>query len=206
MAEDIDTSAAQEPTPGQVLYPRDQIATRVAELGAALSERHAGNVPVLVTVLKGATMFAADLTRAMTIQHEMDFIAISAYGEQEAGRQAQVLKDLQIPLRGRHVVLVEDVVDTGLTLSFLLRWLGTHDPATVEVCTLLDRPQRRLVEADLAWRGFTVPDRFLVGYGFDYRQRYRNLPDLHVLDLGDGSFDDAVREQLLGSAPQLTSR
>jgi len=190
---------------GPVLYTREQIADRVRELGAEISERHDGNVPVLLTVLKGATIFAADLTRALSIQHEMDFVAISAYGDQTAGRQAQVLKDLQTPIAGRRVVLVEDVVDTGLTLHFLLRWLDAHEPASVDVCTLLDRPHRRLVEADLAWSGFVVPDRFLVGYGFDWRQRWRNLPDLHELQL-DEDFETAVAEQLLGDHSSVTSQ
>lgn len=180
------------PTLGPMLYDREQLHTRVAQLGREVSEHYAGSTPVLVTVLKGATVFVADLARAMTIPHEMDFLAVSALGDGLTGVQAQILKDLQIPVAGRDVLLVEDVVDTGLTLSFLLRWLATHDPASVEVCALLDRPHRRIIDDGLRFRGFTVPDRFYVGYGFDYRQRYRNLPDLHELNL-----DVATRELLL---------
>ncbi|MBC7644069.1 MAG: hypoxanthine phosphoribosyltransferase [Thermoleophilia bacterium] len=168
---------------GPVVYDGERIGARVRELGANIDADYAGRVPVLVTVLTGATMFAADLTRAMNLQHEMDFLAVSAYGSAEPGDSARVLKDLQVSVANRDVILVEDVIDTGLTLSFILRFLETHEPRSLEVCTLLDRPQRRLVECRIKYRGFTVPDRFLVGYGFDHRQKYRNLPDLHELML-----------------------
>jgi hypoxanthine phosphoribosyltransferase len=182
----------EAPRLGAILYAREQIGARVQALGAEVSEHYADSIPVLVTVLKGATVFAADLVRHMTIPHEMDFLALSAYGDGTTGVQAQILKDLQIPVSGRDVLLVEDVIDTGLTLRFLMKWLETHEPASIEVCTLLDRPHRRLVDDAVRFRGFTVPDRFYVGYGFDYRQRFRNLPDLHELEL-----DDATRELLL---------
>ena len=185
-------TVSDAPRLGPTLYTREQLAARVETLGREVSEYYAGSTPVLVTVLKGATIFAADLVRAMTIPHEMDFLALSAYGDGTTGVQAQILKDLQIPVDGRDVLLVEDVIDTGLTLRFLNRWLQTHEPASVEVVTLLDRPHRRLVDDRVRFRGFTVPDRFYVGYGFDYRQRYRNLPDLHELEL-----DDTTRELLL---------
>lgn len=180
------------PRLGQVLYTRDQIDARVRALGSEVSSYYEGSTPVLVTVLKGATIFAADLTRHMGVQHEMDFLALSAFGDGTTGVQAQILKDLQIPVAGRDVLLIEDVIDTGLTLRFLMRWLETHEPASIEVCTLLDRPHRRLVDDPVRFRGFTVPDRFYVGYGFDYRQRFRSLPDLHELEL-----DDTTRELLL---------
>lgn len=180
------------PRLGPILYTREQLDARVQALGRELSDFYAGSIPVLVTVLKGATVFAADLVRHMSVAHEMDFLALSAYGDGTTGVQAQILKDLQIPVAGRDVLLVEDVIDTGLTLRFLNRWLETHEPASVEVVTLLDRPHRRLVDDHVRFRGFTVPDRFYVGYGFDYRQRYRNLPDLHELEL-----DDTTRELLL---------
>jgi hypoxanthine phosphoribosyltransferase len=183
---------SQQPHLGPVLHTREQIDARVKTLAREVSDYYANSVPVLVTVLKGATVFAADLVRHMTIQHEMDFLALSAYGDGTTGVQAQILKDLQIPVSGRDVLLVEDVIDTGLTLRFLMKWLATHEPASVEVCTLLDRPHRRLVDDAVRFRGFTVPDRFYVGYGFDYRQRFRNLADLHELEL-----DDTTRELLL---------
>jgi len=183
-----------EPRLGAQLYDGDQIAARVAALGAEISEYYADSVPLLVTVLKGATVFAADLTRQITVPHEMDFLALSAFGEGGAGVQAQILKDLQISAHGRDVLLVEDVVDTGLTLRFLAKYLETHDPASIETVTLLDRPHRRLVDEHVRFRGFTVPDRFFVGYGFDYRQRYRNLPGLYELDL-----DETTTQTLLGA-------
>jgi hypoxanthine phosphoribosyltransferase len=180
------------PRLGPVLYTRDQLDARVATLGHDVSEYYRDSIPVLVTVLKGATVFAADLVRHITVPHEMDFLALSAYGDGTTGVQAQILKDLQIPIAGRDVLLVEDVIDTGLTLRFLRKWIETHDPASIEVCTLLDRPHRRLADEPVRFRGFTVPDRFYVGYGFDYRQQYRNLADLHELEL-----DDTTRELLL---------
>jgi hypoxanthine phosphoribosyltransferase len=180
------------PRLGSVLYTRDQLDARVRVLGEEVSTYYGDSIPVLVTVLKGATIFAADLVRHVTIPHEMDFLALSAYGDGTTGVQAQILKDLQVPVAGRDVLLVEDVIDTGLTLRFLMKWLETHDPASIEVCTLLDRPHRRLVDDAVRFRGFAVPDRFYVGYGFDYRQRFRNLPDLHELEL-----DDTTRELLL---------
>ena len=180
------------PRLGSILYTDDQIQARVAALGREISEFYGDAIPVLVTVLKGATIFAADLVRQMSIAHEMDFLAVSAYGDGTTGVQAQILKDLQIPVQGRDVLLIEDVIDTGLTLRFVHRWLETHEPASLEVCTLLDRPHRRLVDEPVRFRGFTVPDKFYVGYGFDYRQRHRNLRDLHELEL-----DDATRELLL---------
>jgi hypoxanthine phosphoribosyltransferase len=181
-----------EPRLGDVVYDRGQIAGRVQALGEEMAERHADTVPVLVSVLKGATIFLADLSRALPVQHELDFLALSSYAG--GGGQARILNDLTVPITGRHVVLVEDVVDTGLTLGFLLRWLRTREPASLEVCTLLDRPHRRLLDEPLAYRGFTVPDTFLVGYGFDYRQRYRNLADMHELEL-----DPVTVDQLLGA-------
>lgn len=177
------TGAGEPGAVGPVLYSRQQIAERVTALGEQISRDYAGRVPVLVTVLKGATIFAADLARTLTIPHEMDFLAISTYSGEEGSPQARVLKDLQLSVAGRDVILVEDVIDTGLSLRFILRWLQTHDPATIAVCTLLDRPYRRLAEVEIAYRGFTVPDKFYVGYGFDYQQSYRNLPELRELAL-----------------------
>jgi hypoxanthine phosphoribosyltransferase len=174
-----------DPQLGPVLYDAARIASRVAELGGAIDEDLGGRVPVLVTVLKGATVFASDLARAMTCQHEMDFLAVSSFAGGGSGGQVQVLKDLQVDIAGRAVLLVEDVVDTGLTLGYLLRMLEARGPASVDVCTLLDRPHRRLVDAPIRYSGFRVPDSFVVGYGFDFQQRYRNLPDLVELRLDD---------------------
>lgn len=182
------------PAPGTVVYDRKRIGERVAELGAEISLDYADDVPILVTVLTGATVFAADLARHISVQHEMDFLAISAYGASGPGEQARVLKDLQHAVNNRSVILVEDVVDTGLTLSFLLEWIRRKEPRSVEVVTLLDRPHRRLMDVPIRYRGFVAPDLFLVGYGFDYRQQYRGLPDMHELPL-----DTTTIERLLSN-------
>jgi hypoxanthine phosphoribosyltransferase len=169
------------PTIGPVLFDRKQIADRVTNIGEEITEQYLGRVPIVVSVLRGATIFVTDLSRALGIDHELDFLALNAFGQHGAGNEARVLKDLQLPISGRDVILVEDIVDTGLSINFLLEYLRNHKPASIEVCTLLDRPHRRLIETPIAWTGFTAPDRFVVGYGFDYQQRFRNLPDIHEL-------------------------
>jgi hypoxanthine phosphoribosyltransferase len=154
----------------------------VGELGAEIARDHAGRDLVLVTVLKGAFMFAADLARAVGIPHAMDFLVLAGYGGELGGRtRIRLLKDLDLPIAGRDVLLVENVVDTGLTLNYVVKTLRLRDPADLAVCTLFDRPYRRLVD-DLPMRhvGFTIPDQFFLGYGFDLRERYRGLPDLHL--------------------------
>jgi hypoxanthine phosphoribosyltransferase len=156
----------------------------VAELGAEIAGDYEGREPILVASLKTAVVFVADLSRALPIVHNLDFIALAGYdGNGGGGRQVRLLKDLQMSINGRHVLLVEDVVDTGLTLNYLARTLLLREPASLAAVTLLDRPYRRLVE-DLPVRyvGFTVPDEFFVGYGFDMDERYRNLPDLRILN------------------------
>ena len=161
----------------------EEIGRRVGELGDAVTRDYRDRNLLLVTVLTGAFVFATDLARAISLLHEMDFVAVEGYGRR-LGRSASVriLKDLDEPIAGRDVLVVEDVVDTGLTLNYLLRVLRLRRPADLAVCTLLDRPYRRLVD-DLPIRyvGFDVPDEFFVGYGFDLHGRYRGLPDLHVL-------------------------
>ena len=163
---------------------RDEIATRVAELGARVAADYAGRDLLLVVVLRGAFLFASDLSRAVTIPHSVDFVALSGYGGPLGGRPTvRLMKDVEAPLAGRDVLVVENVVDTGLTLNYLLKVLALRRPADLAVCTLLDRPYRRLVD-DLPIRyvGFDAPDRFFVGYGFGLAGRYRGLPDLHELD------------------------
>lgn len=168
---------------GAILFSHDAIEQRVAELGAEISTDYADSVPVLVTILKTATFFLADLTRQLTIEHELDFLALDPLGADAAQQQASILKDLQIPIAGRDVILVKDVVDTGLTLRFLRGWLANHEPASIEVVTLLDRPQRRIDETPIRYRGFTAPDGYIVGYGFDYREQWRNLADITELQV-----------------------
>lgn len=169
------------PAVSEVLLTEAQIQQRVAELGAAISADYAGREPVLVGVLKGVLLFMADLMRQVTVPFMMDFIAIASYGDQVGPGQVRLLKDLDLNITGRHVLFVEDMVDTGLTLNYLLRLLREREPASLEVCTLFDKPRLRLVKLPLKYIGFELPDRFVVGYGLDYRQRYRNLPFVGVL-------------------------
>jgi hypoxanthine phosphoribosyltransferase len=169
----------------EILFPADVIQQRVLALGQAISADYAGCNPLLVGVLKGVLFFMADLLRAVTIPAEVDFMAVSSYTSQarEEGL-VRLEKDLEIPLTGRHVLFVEDVIDTGLTLNYLLRSLRAREPASLEVCVLFDKPQRRLIDIPLKYKGFDLPARFVVGYGLDYRERYRNLPFVGLLEPG----------------------
>ena len=166
---------------GAVYLTRDEIARRVAALGEEIGEAYAGLDPLLIAPLKSSVVFLADLTRALRIPHTLDVIELAPYtGGQNGG--VRLLKDVDAPLAGRHVLLVEDVVDTGLTLHFLCRTLALRDPASLAAVTLLDRPVRRLVdELPLRFVGFTVPDELFAGYGLGLEERWRALPDLHVV-------------------------
>jgi hypoxanthine phosphoribosyltransferase len=168
---------------GEVFLAREAIATRVAELGAAIASDLGGREPLLVAPLKSSVVFLADLSRAVDCIHGVDTIELSPFGSGAPGGGVRLLKDLDAPIEGRDVVIVEDVVDTGLTLAFLTRSLGERAPASVSAVTLLDRPYRRLVD-DLPLRhvGFTVPDELFAGYGLGLDERWRMLPDLHVVD------------------------
>lgn len=166
----------------QVLFSADQIEQRVLELGAAISQDYAGRNPLLIGVLKGVFIFMADLYRAITIPAEVDFMAISNYSPETRQRgMVRLIKDLEIPLAGRHVLFVEDMVDTGLTLNYLLRNLRAREPASLEVCTLFNKARRRLIDVPIKYQGFDLPDRFVVGYGLDHREQYRNLPCVALL-------------------------
>ncbi|MEP6681013.1 MAG: hypoxanthine phosphoribosyltransferase [Chloroflexota bacterium] len=166
----------------EVLLSGDQIAARVAELGTELAADYAGRTPVLVSVLKGSIVFLADLIRAMDVPLNVDLMEVSSYGSAtESSGQVRILKDLSSSIEGRDVVVVEDIIDTGLTLNYLLRYLAERHPASVRVCCLLDKPARRLAEIEIDYRGFSIPDRFVIGYGLDYDERYRNLPYVGVL-------------------------
>ena len=173
--------AAGQPI-GDVYLSRREIAARVTELGALLADRYAGRLPLLVAPLKSSTVFLADLSRALTIDHEIDVIELAPYGSGRTGGGVRLLKDLDRPLAGRDVVLVEDVVDTGLTLGFLTRAFAEREPASLAAVTLLDRPYRRLVDdIPLTDIGFTVPDELFAGYGLGLDECWRALPDLHVV-------------------------
>ncbi|MEP7082033.1 MAG: hypoxanthine phosphoribosyltransferase [Chloroflexota bacterium] len=166
----------------EILLDADTIAARVAELGAQLSADYADRNPVLLSVLKGALVFLADLMRTMDIPSSVDLMELSSYGEgTESSGQVRILKDLSNTIEGRDVVVVEDIIDTGLTLNYLLRYLAERQPASIRVCCLLDKPARRLADLEIDYRGFTIPDRFVVGYGLDFNERYRNLPYIGVL-------------------------
>ena len=160
-----------------------EIRTRVAELGTQIAHDYAGRDLVLVTVLKGAFVFLADLSRAVPIHHALDFVVLAGYDGALGGRtRIRVLKDLDLPVASRDVLVIENVIDTGLTLNYLMKTLALKEPSTLAACTLLDRPYRRLVDdLPLRYVGFTVPDEFFVGYGFDLDGRYRGLRELRVL-------------------------
>jgi hypoxanthine phosphoribosyltransferase len=165
---------------GEVYLSRDEIAARVRELGAELATRYGGCEPLLVAPLKSSAVFLADLSRALPVPHGLDFLELAPYAG-DAGA-VRLLKDLDVPLAGRDVVVVEDVVDTGLTLHFLTRTLGLRGPASLAAVTLLDRPYRRLVDdVPLDHVGFTVPDELFAGYGLGLDERWRALPDLHLV-------------------------
>lgn len=166
----------------RIVYSEEEIGRRVKELAGEIAGDYAGQVPVLVAILKGSVVFLSDLMRSLELPVQVDFMAITSF---ESGRKpggvARILKDLDIPVDGRPVIVVEDIIDTGLTAGYLVRNLLAREPRSLQICTLLDRKVRRLVDLPLKYVGFEVPDTFLVGYGLDYRQEYRNLPFIAVL-------------------------
>jgi hypoxanthine phosphoribosyltransferase len=165
----------------EILISSEAIAAKVQELGGLVADAYRGCDLLLVSVLKGAVVFLTDLMRAIPLPLAIDFLAISGYGGKGTAGVVRILKDLEQNIAGRHVLVVEDIVDTGLTLGYLLRTIQAREPASLKVCTLLDRSVRRIVDLPMAFRGFDIPDRFVVGYGLDYQQRYRNLPFIGVL-------------------------
>lgn len=170
----------------EVVITAEEIARRVGELAEEISADYQGKDPLLVCVLKGAVVFLADLMRRLTVPVSVDFMAVSSYGQNTVtSGQVRIVKDLDVSLEGRHVLLVEDIVDTGLTLSYLCDLLLARDPASLRVCALLDKASRRRVKVPLDYVGFEVPNVFLVGYGLDYRERYRGLPYLARLEGGE---------------------
>lgn len=181
------SNGVQQPTrlpPGikEVFISADDIQRRVTELGQAISIDYVGLNPLLVGVLKGVVIFMADLLRTITIPLEVDFMAVSNYsGKGKSGGQVRLEKDLSASITGRHVLFIEDVIDTGLKLNYLLHNLQTRQPASLEVCVLFNKPSHRLMDVPIKYKGFDLPDRFVVGYGLDYQERYRNLPFLGLL-------------------------
>jgi hypoxanthine phosphoribosyltransferase len=170
---------------GEILVQQDALAHRVRELGQAVSADYRGRDLFLVGVLKGAVFFLSDLMRHLEVPCEVDFMAVASYGSSsDSSGVVRILKDLDAPIEGREVLIVEDIVDSGLTLSYLLRTLQARDPASLEVCALLTKAERRKVELPIRYVGFEIPNRFVVGYGLDHAERYRNLPYVAVLDEG----------------------
>jgi hypoxanthine phosphoribosyltransferase len=168
---------------GEILIDRDALAARVAELGAEVSADYEGRDLLLIGVLKGAVFFMADLMRHLTVPCEVDFMAISSYGDAtDSSGIVRILKDLDINIEGRDVLVVEDIIDSGLTLSYLIRNLESREPSSLEVCALLTKPSRREIDVPVRYVGFEIPNKFVVGYGLDFAERYRNLPYVGVLD------------------------
>ena len=171
-----------EPGVGEVLVQRDELAHRVRELGGEISADYEGRDLLLVGVLKGAFFFLSDLMRTLTVACEVDFMAVASYGDSTStSGVVRILKDLDAPIQDREVLIVEDIVDSGLTLSYLLRTLQARDPKSVEVCALLTKPERRKVDLPIRYTGFEIPDRFAIGYGLDHAERFRELPYVAVL-------------------------
>jgi hypoxanthine phosphoribosyltransferase len=167
---------------GEVLIDADALRARIGELGEEISSYYAGQDLLLIGVLKGAVFFMADLMRHLSVPCEVDFMAISSYGAQtDSSGVVRILKDLDINIEGRNVLVVEDIIDSGLTLSYLMRNLESREPASLEVCALLTKPARREIEVPVRWIGFEIPNRFVIGYGLDFAERYRNLPYVGVL-------------------------
>ena len=166
----------------RVLFTQEQIQTRVAELGAQISQDYAGKSLVLVGVLRGVVCFFSDLMRAIQIPIEIDFMSVSSYSAESRDRgMVRLIKDLELPITDRHVLFVEDIIDTGLTINYLLRTLKARQPASLEVCALINKDKRRLIDLPLRYVGFETPDYYLVGYGLDFQERYRNIPYIGLI-------------------------
>jgi hypoxanthine phosphoribosyltransferase len=166
-----------------VLIPQNRLQERVSELGQEISQAYDGKDLAIVAILKGSFIFAADLLRALDLSCSIDFMGISSYTDPPHSGVVRITKDLDESIAGRNVLLVEDIIDTGLTANYLLQALQQRKPASVDICTLLDKSARRIIDLPIAHRGFEIPDVFVVGYGMDYQQRYRNLPHIAILRL-----------------------
>ncbi len=166
----------------EVLFSEQQLADKVAELGARISADYAGKDPLIVSVLKGSYVFMADLTRRISIPCNVDFMAVSSYGAgTKTTGEVQIIKDIGSKIDGRHLIIVEDILDSGVTLSFLMKVLKARGAASIRLCTLLSKPERRKVDVPVDYLGFEIPDAFVVGYGLDYAEKYRNLPYIGIL-------------------------
>ncbi len=166
----------------EVLFSREQIRDRVLEIGRQIDDDYAGEKVVLVGVLKGAAIFLADLARSISVDNTFDFVAVSSYGKGlRTSGAVKLIKDLDQPIEGKNVIIVEDILDTGLTLGFIRSLFEQHEPKTLRIAALLDKPSRRLEKIEADYVGFTIPNQFVIGYGMDFAERYRNLPDICLM-------------------------
>ncbi|HKG35158.1 MAG TPA: hypoxanthine phosphoribosyltransferase [Solirubrobacterales bacterium] len=185
MGDPLSETPVDDPAIGEILVSREDLRRRVGELGEQISRDYEGRDLVMVGVLKGAVLFIADLMRHLTVPCEVDFMAVSSYGSQtDSSGVVRILKDLDASIEGRDVLIVEDIIDSGLTLQYLLRNLRARDPRSLEVCALLTKPDRRRVDLPTRYVGFEIPNRFAIGYGLDHVQRYRNLDFVAALEPG----------------------
>lgn len=167
----------------RVLLTEEEVDKRIQEIGDQISKDYAGKQVHLVCVLKGGCFFMCELAKRITVPVSFDFMSVSSYGsETKSSGVVKIVKDLDEPLKDKHVIVVEDIVDSGRTLSYLLEMLGDRGPSSMRLCTLLDKPERRVVDVKVDYTGFQIPDEFVVGYGLDYDQRYRNLPYIGVVE------------------------
>ena len=168
----------------RVLIPEDKVDERIAQLGEQISRDYAGRQVHLIGILKGSIFFICELAKRITVPVTMDFMSVSNYGaDTKSSGVVKLIKDLDEPIEGKDVLVVEDIIDSGHTLSYLLKNLSSRNPASIRLCTLLDKPERREVDVEVDYQGFSIPDEFVIGYGLDYDQRYRNLPYIGVLSL-----------------------
>ena len=175
----------EAPPAGEILVQPDDLQRRIKELGAEITRDYAGKEPLLIGVLKGAVFFLSDLMRQIDVPCTVDFMAVASYGDAtESSGVVRILKDLDAPIEGRDVLIVEDIVDSGLTLAYLMKNLRSRRPASLEVCALLTKPARREAEVSAKYIGFEIPNRFVIGYGLDHAERYRNLPYVAALNTG----------------------
>lgn len=170
----------------KVLFTEEQIQDRLAELGEEITHDYQGQEILVIGILKGSVVFLADLIRQIKIPLKIDFMAVSSYGKStHSSGVVRILKDLDTEIEGRHILIIEDIVDTGLTLSYLIENLLSRKPASLKICTFLDKPERRLTHIVPNYNGYDIPDEFVVGYGLDYNEKYRNLPYIGVVELAD---------------------
>lgn len=166
----------------RVLFSEEALDKRVSEIAAEINRDYAGKEPMLISVLRGSFVFMADLTRKINVHCTIDFMSVSSYGKgTTSSGQVQITKDLSDDIEGKDIIVVEDILDSGNTLSYLLQLLQARKPASLKLCTLLDKPDRRVKEVHVDYTGFTIPDEFVVGYGLDYAEKYRNLPYIGIL-------------------------